>query len=509
MSTAEVALHARKRIRQFRDTRIQPAQAGPDLGSPGAFPRLPGPQRAPDSLKTALRERVEQILEGSWRAFGYLELKVDDPPKWHFDYLAGMDVSNSASAFRLNHRELPAGADIKLIWELSRWYELVRLAQAAYLFEDRRSAQKCLIWLDDWLQINPPYRGWNWTSALESGLRLIQFCWIDALLDSGAATESEKGRLARLRSQILPAHVRYTWRYRSFGSSANNHLLGELTGLILAVARWPALAGRATSLSSLQSLWEREVLAQFAPDGGNREQALNYQLFALEFCLQSGAALQSAGRSISAEVLQRISQAAKFYLHLQVPDDPWDFGDSDNAFVTPFFARENQAIPEWHLWLAEPAKSSAIQYWLGPSTNQLTRCSPPLEQDNLWRHFEDSGYSVAKQGQWRLRLDWSPLGYLETAAHGHLDALHVSLWWRGVAFLIDPGTGAYYADPPLRAWLASREAHNGPALLPWPGPYRLGSFLWSAQHARPQLVQSGQTGVSASLSLHNCELRRE
>ena len=35
---------------------------------------------------------------------------------------------------------------------------------------------------------NPPYRGWNWTSALEAGIRLIQFTWIDALLGAHAAS---------------------------------------------------------------------------------------------------------------------------------------------------------------------------------------------------------------------------------------------------------------------------------------------------------------------------------
>src|SRR2546422_2174530 len=53
-----------------------------------------------------------------FRSFGHLELKVDDPPKWHCDYLAEKNLATTESAFRLNYRELPAGADIKLIWEL-------------------------------------------------------------------------------------------------------------------------------------------------------------------------------------------------------------------------------------------------------------------------------------------------------------------------------------------------------------------------------------------------------
>jgi hypothetical protein len=99
------------------------------------------------------------------------------------------------------------------------------------------------------------------------------------------------------------------------------------------------------------------------------------------------------------------------------------------------------------------------------------------------------------------------LGYLKTAAHGHLDALHLSIWFNGVAMVIDPGTGAYYPDPGLRAWLASRAAHNGPCPAGVDYPKRLGPFLWSAAHARPTL-SSGPEGACGQLDLPDGRLRR-
>jgi hypothetical protein len=68
------------------------------------------------------------------------------------------------------------------------------------------------------------------------------------------------------------------------------------------------------------------------------------------------------------------------------------------------------------------------------------------------------------------------------AAHGHLDALHLSLWFKNVALVIDPGTGAYYGDKELRNWLASRTAHNAPAPEGEDWPARLGLFLWADTH---------------------------
>jgi hypothetical protein len=369
---------------------------------------------------------VKRILAGDWRAFGKIPIKVNDPPRWNYDYLAGVEVPNSG---KLNHRELPNGADIKLIWELSRWYELVRLAE-------RGAKKKCVQWLENWVEKNPPYEGPNWTSALESGIRLIHFTRIDFLL----------GGLQGLRQDILPAHVWFTWKERSFGSSANNHLLGELAGLIVASARWAILKSLCAPIERLQAEWEREVLAQFAEDGGNREQALNYHAFSLNLCEQTREALLAAGRTISSDVEQRLAKADEFYDLVQVRGEQWDYGDSDDA------------------------------------GRREIKTSPPEDQ---WQYWPESGIARYRSGAWDLRWDLSPLGYLKTAAHGHLDALHLSIWWKGMAVVIDPGTGAYYGDRELRTALAGWDAHNGPHLPGQDYPRRLGPFLWSAHHAKP------------------------
>src|ERR1041384_3465300 len=132
MSAMEMALHARKKFRHLGDARRLSNWASVKLASSGAFPKLPKPEEVPPVLREALQRDVENILAGRWKAFGHFQLQVDDPPNWHCDYLVGKNLATTESAFRLNYRELPAGADIKLIWELSRWYELVRLAMAAY-----------------------------------------------------------------------------------------------------------------------------------------------------------------------------------------------------------------------------------------------------------------------------------------------------------------------------------------------------------------------------------------
>ncbi len=508
MSAGEMALHARKKLRQAADAK-RTSWPSVDLVCSGAFPRLPKPEDAPEKLRHALKRDVENILAGRWRFFGHLEVQVDDPPKWQCDYLVGRDMETSGSAFNLNYRTLPEGVDSKLIWEPSRWYQLVRLAMAAYVLGDRRAGEKCIEWLEDWVEHNPPYRGWNWTSALEVGMRLIQFAWIDALLlgssrgdEAQNSTKQVKGdqsrltsaatmerRLELLRRAILPPHVWYAWRHKSFGSSANNHLLGELAGCIVATVRWPGLAACGASLEELQRRWEHEVLAQFAEDGGNKEQALNYQLFSWEFCWQARMALASAGRKISTEVDERLRRAAQFFVDVQVPSDPWDYGDSDNAFVTPLFADDRNVVAEWHEWFRVRKESEAIGFWIGesPVLPGSWRARTGVQMPCL-TNLDASGQGILMASTWRARIDYSPLGFLSTAAHGHLDALHLTLWQAGVAMVVDPGTGAYHADRRVRNWLASRSAHNAPCCESEEWPRRSGPFLWECHHAQVGLA---------------------
>lgn len=514
-----MAAHGRRKVHQISDRYLAPKRFRdlPEIPSGRTFPQLPPASNAPPELRDVLRHDAADILKGRWIAFGYLPLQLEDPPRWHKDYLVGVDLSTNRPALKLHHR-LEGKADIKLMWEPSRWYSLARLAQAAYVLGDVPAAEACLRWLQDWVDKNPPYFGWNWTSGLESGLRLIQFTWIDTLLDAccqrtgpGAwpreTTSKLASSLAEVRRRLLPPHLWFTWRDRSFGSSANNHVIGELSGLILGLVRWPGLTRWAAPLATVQRLWEEQVLAQFAPDGGNQEQALNYHLFSFEFCWQARMALRAAGASLAPAVEDRLRLASGYFNRVQARANAWDYGDSDNAFVTPLFERWTEATSEWYRWLNDSAESPAIRYWLGDAPKPL-HASNIVNGAQGWQIYPNTGYAIYRTGDWFLRWDLSPLGFLATAGHGHCDALHLSVWFRGEPVFIDPGTGAYHANRPLRDYLASWEAHNGPHPVPAAFPERRGAFLWSGHHELPRWQKLSDLSMRAELRLPTGTMHR-
>jgi hypothetical protein len=96
----------------------------------------------------------------------------------------------------------------------------------------------------------------------------------------------------------------------------------------------------------------------------------------------------------------------------------------------------------------------------------------------------NAGLAVLRRARTRVTFDAGPLGYLSIAAHGHADALAVTLSVDGANLVVDPGSGTYFG----RA-RATRDAFRGTGFHATvlvdetdqssPG----GPFLWST-HAR-------------------------
>lgn len=479
MSVGEMVHRVVERWHRWREpAQLKRIAAAPWDGTFTDFPTLPWRERVPPELRRQLAADAEKLVRGEWELFGWKTVEVGAPPCWHRDATLGVVIDPNMKGSKLDHRHLEHGADARAIWEVNRWAEMTRMAMHSALNGDVHAIRVAQLWLEDWCDRNTPGQGINWTSALEAGLRLMNFCWFDALV-RGCNDPELARRQDELTARIVPAHAWWVWRRRSFGSSANNHLIGELAALVMAARRWPALQ---PTIGTPEQLWQplkKELLRQFAMDGGNYEQAIHYHLFAWEMIWHAG----KAADGLKDEVLERLRLAAQFFVNVAEAPEGWDYGDSDDAQVLPLALKRRNAVAELRGWLLSRPDGASVRYWLGEPPKGV---KPPVR--TTWHMHRESGLAVWRDARWTVRADGSPLGFGSMAAHGHLDALHVSLWIEQQALLIDPGTGAYYSDPALRAELAAWEAHNGP--VPVAGrstPQRMGAFLWARHHATPSL----------------------
>jgi hypothetical protein len=106
----------------------------------------------------------------------------------------------------------------------------------------------------------------------------------------------------------------------------------------------------------------------------------------------------------------------------------------------------------------------------------------PHEVDSGWA-FPDGGYLLfgnhfGEHQEIKGMLDCGPLGYLGIAAHGHADALAMTLSVAGEECLIDPGTYSYWQEQKWRDYFRGTSAHNTVRIDGLDQSTSGGRFMW-------------------------------
>lgn len=420
-----------------------------------------------------LIKEAEVYLRHEWRFWGRTDCS-EGPIDWHLDPSTGRRAP-AVFGFDINHRDGDSVGDIKWIWEKNRHHHLTVLALAYALTGEERFAAEVESQLQSWIEQNPPLIGVNWTHPLEHGIRLISWAWCERLLRRSPAHERLFGE-GRVLWSSIHAHQKFIADMYCRGSSANNHLIGEMAGLYIASCAFPVFEASDGWRMLAKKILEEELSRQTFPSGLNREMAFPYHLFVFEFAIAAYAEGQRAQDTFSpqfVETLRRMIEAVPSLTDMggNLPR----YGDSD----------EGRAVQL-------QASSASRDAWLYHVSRPLLGASePPTDEGQLASGvllaglqitgqsagsdrsvgsvgsvgYEDAGIYVLASSRGTpeevfVTADAGPLGFLSIAAHGHADALSFTLSAGGRAFFVDPGTFDYYSQPKWRRYFRSVFAHN-------------------------------------------------
>jgi heparinase II/III-like protein len=435
--------------------------------------------------------RAEAVLAGDASALGY---PISVPQ------LAGRDLTldpmngyawPDVHAKRVDFRDSPGSP--KRIWEINRCQELPSLAAAFLISGDRRYEEAAVSWLTHWLESQVPGRGVAWASGFEAGLRAISIAVAyDALAVSGEVADQLHAPVLR----SLWQHARWIEMDPSTHSSANNHRVGELVGL-LAVARLaPELPETERWTRAAVEGLRKEASAQILPDGAGAEQAFAYTLFVLDLLLIAVALLEATDHDTPSEILDALDRAGgALWAQMGGPgENDLTYGDNDDGRAIRLdgvVGRGGRGVAASICARTGNAYARTVAGTLDPTANWLFgqqgrdrfRNTAPAERPGSIV-LENAGLAVLRRVGTRVTFDAGPLGYLSIAAHGHADALSVTLSVDDADLIVDPGSGTYFG----RA-RTTREAFRGTGFHATvlidetsqssPG----GPFLWST-HAR-------------------------
>jgi hypothetical protein len=425
----------------------------------------------------------EYVLFGEWTAVGRM-------PDWHQDPIGGVRWPR-VYAGDINLAASGDGA-IRRVWELSRHRSFLTLAQAFALSGQERYATGLHTLWRDWLNTNPPSVGVNWTSGLEMAVRIVCWAWSGALLERAGRLSPE---LAEAALRGVAEQTRWIEEHPSLYSSANNHRIGEAVGLLTAGLVWPELPGSARRVTAAVETLVTEFERQSSRDGVTREQAIGYQAFVLDGCLW---AIELAGRSgvgLPSSFLARVRASARFLRSVMDTRGALPpIGDSDEGWMLPLSGSREDGyrgllqvaavcFDDVSLDPDCDVPEEALFWRLGPegiAAWQALRSRSSVPQS---RAFREGGYVVMRAGsgsEERVAVfDCGELGLGPLAAHGHADALAMTLSVGGKPALVDAGTFAYHEDAVWRSRFRGTRAHNTVSVDGRDQSETGGPFLWT------------------------------
>jgi hypothetical protein len=470
----------------------QPRRSVRVKGAPKFATPLPSGcrDRIPAEVREGLVAAADELLKGRWEVLGVVRTDLADPD-WFFDPVTGRRAASEKYAFNINHRSEAEVGNVKQLWELSRLQHLTVLAGAFFASGEEAYAEAVAAQLSSWWAENPFLSGIHWTSGIELGERLISWVWIRRLLDEwqGAAALFEANVDAR---EQVYWHQQYLAAFRSRGSSANNHVIAEAAGQLVASCAFDWFEESEKWRVSAASLLEGELCLNTFPSGLNREQASEYHGFVIELALLAAVECDACGHPLGPatwSLLATMLDCAAAVVDQQGRPPRQGDGDGGRALLVdpPTVDREasllatGAALVQPASWwpATRPTAMSVVVGGLSGRAREIEQRTPERPS-----HFGDAGLTLLRstprpdQPEIWCRCDGGPHGYLSIAAHAHADALSVEVRYGGVDILADPGTYCYHGEAPWRRYFRSTLAHNTIELAGEDQSVSGGPFLW-------------------------------
>lgn len=390
--------------------------------------------------RRALLEQAGEIVAGKWRMFGgepvELDLSCDQPLAHWTRYETG---KASLAPFLTSHK------DIKFTWEPARFGWAYTLGRAYHLTRDAAYAEAFWESFERFTGAHPAYLGPHWMNGQEVAIRLMALAWAAQVFgDAPGANEERRARLAQAIATHA-ARIPPTLVYAR--AQGNNHLVSEAAalytaGIALGRRDWRALGWR----------WlNRALQRQVSGYGEYIQHSANYHRLMLQAALWVNA-IQDTGWPLA--TLRALGRATHWLFSMLDPISGRvpNLGANDGALLLPLSATPFedyrptvQAAARAFLRYQMPGGAwDELSLWLGLGAREKSY------ESNLYLADQPRGrdsWAYLRATSFRSRL-------------GHIDQLHLDLWWRGLNIAQDAGTYLYNAGPPWDNPLVAGRVHN-------------------------------------------------
>lgn len=423
-------------------------------------------------------EFSKEFVDEFWGNYKY---KINGTYAWNSGFHYGKKWPN-AFAYDISYKQKDEIGDARTNWEINRHHHLVQLAKLYFVTKDKKYLTELENAFYDWCDKNNFLNGIAWTSVMEVSIRA--FSWIVILGFLEKSKDINYKFLEDLKKAILNS-VEYTTNHYSRYSSANNHLVVEMvvigiTGIIFDIKEWINLANKTL---------EYEMKNQNYDDGVNKEQSPHYQTFVMESVMLFLLFCKRNNIYYNGELEQTLKKMCEYISDLSdISGEVANTGDSDEGKLLDISGTKfnhYKYVLELGSVLFEKKytdlnKCNENIKWLFKE-NEILKIKEKYK-NNRSKCYKNGGHSVLKYKENHkeriMTVDHAELGFGSIAAHGHADALSITLSIDGEKFFIDPGTYIYHIKKEWRDYFRRTINHNTICIGNKDQSEMKGAFLW-------------------------------
>lgn len=440
-------------------------------------------------LNFANSDYSEKYIDKFWDKYSY---KVNGENAWNYGFQTNNKWSNIFS-YDLDYKQKDSIGDARTNWEVNRHYHLTQLAKLYYVTGKSSYVEELEKAFYDWNEKNSFLMGIAWTSVMEVSIR--SFSWLVILSFLKEKGYENKKISEDLKRGILNS-TEYTFNHYSRYSSANNHLIIEIVniGIVGVIFNIPKC------VNLCNKILKREMVIQNNEDGVNKEQSPHYQSFILEGIILYVMACRKNNITYPHELDNILKKMCEYITDLSdIYNNIPNLGDDDNGKILDL---SGVIFNHYRYVLQLGSLLFKTKYTnledLHENVNWLfdTKTAYDVigEYDNSKsKIYEIGGRSILKYKKENIEtvmtLDHGELGFSSLAAHGHADALSITLTVNGEEFIIDPGTYIYHIEREWRDYFRKTINHNTITVDGREQSEIKGAFLWG-RRANSKLIYS-------------------
>ncbi|MFH1461423.1 MAG: heparinase II/III family protein [bacterium] len=334
-------------------------------------------------------------------------------PAWQNAYYQNIKIQAlDNSSFKRFH------PDIKIPWELSRLQHIPKLA----LVNDENTFKNHI---NNWIDQNPFLIGVNWACPMDVAIRAINSIYGFHLFENKSLIDDQ---FWNKLINSLYQHAIYLENNFEIFYKPNNHYIADLIGYFYLCF----LFDHKKHFQKAKIKTYKKILKQFdlqiQEDGTSYEGSTNYHKLVIEMFLHFYYLCKKNNLSLSDEFITKLNKAQEFIQ--DCADNSGNFvqiGDNDSGKI-----------------LNNP-----------PIINNT-----PIKQPNKTMHYPNFGLTIIKNNDWHITYRHSTYNKKQPTGHFHQDALSITLTYKGIPILIDPGTYVYNSNKKWRNLMRGYNSHN-------------------------------------------------